>query len=188
MRPVDNGIWNRRSFLKTAIIGTFLFLSEPAFSRELVGEKAPEGRLLLYNTNTGERLDVTYRDSSGEYDPEALSRIDNLLRCHHTQKMTRIDTGLIEFLNAVDKKLGGGNEIHIVSGFRSKEYNDLLRKQGQRAAKQSLHLFGKAIDLRIPGIKLSKIRKTALKMQAGGVGYYPKLGFIHLDTGRFRFW
>ncbi|HZR45724.1 MAG TPA: DUF882 domain-containing protein, partial [Candidatus Manganitrophaceae bacterium] len=79
-------------------------------------------------------------------------------------------------------------EIHVISGYRSPEYNALLIREGRGAAKKSLHLQGKAIDIRIPAVGLDILRKTALSLEYGGVGYYPQSGFVHLDSGAVRFW
>ncbi|MBI5643021.1 MAG: DUF882 domain-containing protein [Deltaproteobacteria bacterium] len=212
---MKNLILGRRSFIKAALVGTLLLLGKPAIATELFEEektsgellhdaasseqliaselreelKYPEGRLLLYRPRTGEKLDVTYRNDKGEYDPGALAEINHLLRCHHNEEETTMDVGVIEFLNSVDKKLGGNNLIHVISGYRSKKYNDMLRRRmRRRVAKNSLHLYGKAIDIRIPGVSLKQIKRTALNMEAGGVGYYPRSGFIHLDSGRVRHW
>lgn len=180
--------WTRRAFLKASLVSALALVGRSAWAEELATPPVLEGRLALYNTHTHERLDVTYRQPSGEYDGDALSAIDQLLRCHYTNKITQMDPGVIEFVNALDKRLGGGNEIHVVSGFRSPEYNQLLRRKSRRVARYSLHQSGKAIDLRIPGVGLKVIRKTALDLRHGGVGYYPRRGFIHVDSGRFRYW
>lgn len=180
--------WTRRSFLKASLASAFLLVGKPVWAQDLMIPSGQEGRLCLLNTHTHERLDVTYRDPSGQYDPDALGALDHLLRCHYTNQATKMDVRMIEFVNAVDKQLGGGNEIHVISGFRSSEYNRLLRQKGRRVARHSLHLSGKAIDLRIPGVSPSVIKKTALDLRYGGVGYYPRRGFIHLDSGTFRHW
>ncbi|PWB80971.1 MAG: hypothetical protein C3F08_03080 [Candidatus Methylomirabilota bacterium] len=180
--------WTRRSFLKASLVSAFALFGGPAWAQELTAASGPEGRVTLYNTHTHERLDVTYRTASGEYDVEALSAIDQLLRCHYTNKATKMDVGVIEFVNALDKRLGGGNEIHVISGFRSPEYNRLLRRTKRRVARNSLHQYGKAIDLRMPGVDIREVRKTALDLRYGGVGYYPRRGFIHVDSGQFRHW
>lgn len=205
---MKNLIWNRRSFLKAAVVSTFLLLGRPAYPMELIedieqenledkskfnvqeelGIKVPEARLLLFNSFTKEKLDVTFRKQDGEYDPQALIAINHLMRCHHTDEEIDIDIRVIEYLNTVDKKLGGDNFIHVVSGYRSPAYNKMLRKRNRRVARHSLHMEGKAIDIRIPEVKLKKIKRTALSMNFGGVGYYPRSGFIHLDSGRFRHW
>ncbi len=180
--------WTRRSFLKASLVSAIALVGRPVWAQELTPAIAPEGRLVLYNTHTAERLDVTYRQPSGEYDTDALRALDQLLRCHYTNKVIQMDIGVIEFVNALDKQLGGDKEIHVISGFRSPEYNRLLRRKSRRVAAHSLHQSGRAIDLRIPGVGLKDIRKTALDLRYGGVGYYPRKGFIHVDSGQFRYW
>src|SRR5574337_1773522 len=178
-------VWSRRSFLKAALVGTMLLLARPSFASEMIEEeKMAEGRLLLYHTRTGEKLDVTYRDSDGKYDEGALSAINHILRCHHNDEEIDMDVRVIEYLNTVDKSLGGDNLIHVISGYRSKEYNEWLRRRSRRGrvARNSFHMTGQAIDLRIPGVSLKKIKKTAMSMRFGGVGYYPRTNFVHLDS------
>ncbi|WP_298267526.1 DUF882 domain-containing protein [Geobacter sp.] len=165
-----------------------LFAGKPAFPKGLANAPLPEGRLSFYNIHNGERLTVTYRPPEGDYDPEAISAINWILRCHYTNESTEMDVRTIEYLNMVDKKLGGGNEIHVISGYRSPQYNRLLRGEGRHVAKHSLHMSGKAIDIAIPGKSLESVRHTALNLQRGGVGYYPGPGFVHLDSGAFRSW
>ena len=181
--------WNRRTFLKATLAGMFaLYGVTPAFSKILESEQLPEGRLNLFNIHTEETLSVTYRSGNGEYDPEALSAIDQILRCHYTDEVANIDISTIEYLNRIDKELGGGNEIHIISGYRSPEYNSRLREGSRKVAKHSLHLQGKALDIAIPNIGTETVRLTALKLQKGGVGYYPRDGFVHIDSGPIRTW
>ncbi len=188
---------DRRSFLKAAVFGSASFFFRPAFaageekaesSGELKQGKLPEGRLFLYNIHTEEKLTVTYRKESGEYDPEALKALNWILRCHYTDLVANIDIAVIEIVNLVDKMIGGGKMIHVISGFRSKAYNELLVREGHNVARHSLHMLGKAIDLRIPSVDLFSIRSTAMDLHLGGVGYYPKSDFVHLDSGKFRFW
>lgn len=179
---------NRRTFLKASLVGAFLLFSGPAFAEIVYSGESTEGNLRLFNIHTNERLEVCYRDDSGNYDHEALSELNNFLRCHHTQEVIQMDMMVIEFINMVDKRLGGGNEIHIISGFRSPEYNNMLIREGRKVVKNSLHLLGKAIDVYFPRIPLNSVRQAALDLRLGGVGYYPKSGFVHLDSGRFRYW
>src|SRR5574337_1810123 len=115
--------WTRRSFLKASLASAFLLVGKPAWAQDLIVPPVSEGRLALYNTHTSERLDITYRDPSGQYDPDALNALNRLLRCHYTNRATEMAVRVIEFVNAVDKQLGGDNEIHVISGFRSPEYN-----------------------------------------------------------------
>lgn len=212
---MEDNFFSRRSFLKGALAGTVLLMSAPSFAAELIqqppreeepsdgargdheqdpaieikGDMTKEGRLRLYRYRTDERLDVVFRNADGEYDPEALSAINHIMRCHYNNEETEIDIRVIEFLNALDNRIhGGGNEIQIISGYRSQEYNDRLRKRSRRVAKYSYHLTGQAIDFHIPSAKLRKVRGAALKLGYGGVGYYPRRHFIHIDSGRFRYW
>ena len=99
-----------------------------------------------------------------------------------------MDLRVIEYLNRLDNGLGGGNEIQIISGYRSPSYNDKLRSKSKGVAKNSLHMKGMAIDLAIPGVGLDRIRQAALALAAGGVGYYPQSGFVHIDAGPYRAW
>jgi uncharacterized protein YcbK (DUF882 family) len=190
-------IRDRRSFLKASLLGSAALLLKPALAGaeekaasppELNPRKLPEGRLSLYNIHTEEKLTVNYRKESGEYDPEALKALNWILRCHYTNLVANIDIAVLEIVNLVDKLIGGSRMIHVISGFRSKAYNELLAREGHHVARHSLHMLGKAIDLRIPDVDLFNIRETALDLQLGGVGYYPKSDFVHLDSGRFRFW
>jgi uncharacterized protein YcbK (DUF882 family) len=184
-----HGQWCRRSFLKASLLAGFaLFGGQAAWARELLDGGLPLGRLSMLNLHSGERLAVTYRDRTGEYDLQALDELNRLLRCHHTDEVHPIDVQTLEYLNLVDYRLGGKNEIHVISAYRSPTYNELLIQKGRKVAKNSLHLQGKAIDIRMPGVKLANLRHVARDLQLGGVGYYPGNDFVHLDSGAFRMW
>jgi uncharacterized protein YcbK (DUF882 family) len=185
-----NKFWSRRTFFKASLAGVMALVAErPVFAKTLANQDMPEGRLSLYNTHNHERLTVAYRNEAGDYDSEALKSINWILRCHYTNQETAMDIRVLEFLNKVDKRLGGNNEIHIISGYRSPLYNRLLRKEGHGGvARHSLHQVGRAIDIQIPGTGLDRIRHVALNMRCGGVGFYPGAGFVHLDSGEFRTW
>jgi uncharacterized protein YcbK (DUF882 family) len=177
---------NRRFFLKASFVAFSSLFASPAFSD--ARRTLPEGKLTLLNIHTNDKLTVKFRNSSGEYDPDALKQLNWILRCHYTGQELNMDTDMIEFVNLVDKRCGSHNEIHIISGFRSPEYNKLLINEGRHVVKNSLHLAGKAIDIRIPGVDLCKLRDEALNLKLGGVGYYKESNFVHLDSGRFRTW
>jgi len=181
-------IWTRRTFLRTSLVGVALLggrliCPSMTFAREL-----PEGRLTLVNVWTDERLDVTYRNEAGQYDLDALDDVNHLLRCHYTGEVGAIDVRALEHVNLVQKKLSGEREIRVISGFRSPEYNAMLVRSGRRAVKNSLHVQGQAVDLQIPGIHPKMVRQAALELGYGGVGYYPRSKFVHLDSGPFRHW
>lgn len=180
--------WTRRAFLRTSLMGAVLLggrwiCPSMTFARDL-----PEGRLTFLNVWTDERLDVTYRDEAGQYDLDALDDVNHVLRCHYTGEVGAIDVRVLEHVNLVQKTLGGDRDIHVISGFRSPEYNALLVRSGRRAARNSLHVQGQAIDIRIPGVHHKMVRNAALKLGYGGVGYYPRSKFVHLDSGPFRHW
>ena len=180
---------DRRSFLKFSLAGALmLFGAKPALAEKMSGTEKPEGRLSLFNIHTQEKLTVTYRNNANEYDPEALKSLNWILRCHYTNKTIDIDTNVLDYLNTVDNQFGGDNEIHVISGFRSPEYNLLLQEKGRHVAHHSLHMHGKAIDFFIPRVSLKNLRMAALSLQCGGVGYYPQTGFVHIDSGNFRTW
>lgn len=179
----------RRALLRASLIGAAVAMAgqliRPSVSS--AGE-LPEGRLTFVNLWTDERLDVTYRDEFGNYDLDALDDVNHILRCHHTGEVGAMDVHVIEHVNLVLKTLGGNREIEVVSGFRSPEYNAILVRSGRRAAKNSLHMQGQAIDVRIAGVHPKTIREVALGLGYGGVGYYPRSKFVHLDSGPFRHW
>ena len=186
----EERLWTRRTLLKTSVAGLMLLggrlLSPPSVRAQ--SSELPDGELSFYNVHTNERLFVRYRDEDGEYDLSALDDVNHILRCHHTGEVAVIDTRVIEHINLVQKKLGGGGEIHVISGYRSPEYNAMLVKRSRRAVRHSLHIEGQAIDFFIPGVHPRVIRRAALDLQYGGVGYYPRAKFIHLDCGPFRSW
>jgi len=144
--------------------------------------------LSLYHLHTEERLRVTYRNASGAYDRQALQDLNRFFRCHETNQTTIMDVRVIEYLSAVDRQLGGDNDIHIISGYRSPEYNERLIQAGHGVAKHSYHLSGQAVDFQIPTIDVRQLREVALSLQLGGVGYYPESGFVHIDSGPVRWW
>ncbi|MFO0707744.1 MAG: DUF882 domain-containing protein [Nitrospira sp.] len=180
--------WTRRTLLRTAAAGMMLGLVQAWLPLRAAANQLPPGELTFLNVWTDERLTVTYRNGEGEYDLDALDDVNHILRCHATGEVSAIDVRVLEHVNLVQKKLGGDREIHIISGYRSPEYNAMLVRSGRRAAKNSLHMQGQAIDLQIPGIHPKVIRQAALELGFGGVGYYPRSKFVHLDSGPFRSW
>lgn len=178
--------FDRRFFLKAALVAASSLFPIPAFS--YARRSLPEGRLSLLNIHTNDKLTVKYRNASGEYDSGALKDLNWILRCHYNGEVCNMDKDVIEFVNLLDNRFGGRNEIQIISGYRSPEYNKMLINGGRGVVKNSLHLAGKAIDLRMSGVDLRKLRDEALNLKLGGVGYYKKSDFVHLDSGRFRSW
>jgi uncharacterized protein YcbK (DUF882 family) len=175
----------RRSFLKSSVVLASA-MGVPALARAAVA--APNERTLrLYNTHTGESLQRVFW-AEGDFIPEALNDINKLLRDHRNNKVAPMDPQLLVLLERVSAKFGNANQVHIISGYRSPESNQLLAERSNGVAKHSMHLEGKAIDVRIPGRDLSSVHRAALSARAGGVGYYPESQFVHMDTGRLRNW
>lgn len=179
---------SRRTFLKTGM----LLAAGAAFPVDALARIADatvsERALSFYNTHTGERLDRVVFWADGCYVPENLKDINHILRDFRTDEIKQIDSNLLDLLYTIQRRLQVKGPLHIVSGYRSKTTNDQLRHRSSGVAKKSFHTKGKAIDLRIPGREVRDIRKVALRMQLGGVGYYPESNFVHLDTGPFRTW
>jgi uncharacterized protein YcbK (DUF882 family) len=137
----------------------------------------------------GEMIDVVYRVGD-TYVPEALEKLSNFLRDSHNQEVTTFDPRTFDVLHTMLAKVGkSASVINILSGYRTQATNDELRASGtSNAAEHSQHIEAKAIDLRLPGVSAATLRDAALSLGAGGVGYYPKGQFIHVDVGPVRQW
>lgn len=147
----------------------------------------PERKLAFLNLHTGERIQSVYW-AENQYIPEALQAISNVLRDHRTGDLHPMDTDLFNLLHLLQSRMNSNQEFHVISAYRSPKTNAMLAGRSDGVAKQSMHTQGKAIDIRLPGHQLSDLQAAALSLKMGGVGYYPKSDFIHLDTGRTRFW
>ena len=145
-------------------------------------------QLHLYNIHTREHLDVVYRHGD-RYDADALVRINEYLRDYRTGSIREYDPQVFDLLHDVVASVGHADgEIQIVCGYRTPHTNEYLRTHGHGVARHSLHMQGKAIDIRIPGVSAAKLRDAALALHRGGVGYYADSNFVHVDTGRVRRW
>jgi uncharacterized protein YcbK (DUF882 family) len=145
--------------------------------------------LKLYNTHTKETAEIIFKQN-GRYDRAGLKKLNTFMRDWRANKETKMDPELFDFVWAVYQKAETDKPIHVVSGYRSSKTNNMLRRRSGGAARTSQHTYGKALDFYIPGVSTKKLRNIALKMQVGGVGYYPTSGtpFVHLDTGGVRYW
>jgi len=173
---------SRRKFLVLA--SSFVAVTAaPPFITSVLSAKRPQfssRKLAFYNTHTGEEFDGVYW-KEGHYKKEALERLAHLLRDRRNQKQHTIDTHLFDMLHRLQSTLGIKDPYHVICGYRSKETNAKLHKTNKGVAKNSLHVQGKAIDLRLESIPLKELSNAARSLKAGGVGYYPKSNFIHLD-------
>lgn len=148
---------------------------------------ADQRQLAFRHTHTDEQLKVVYRDGGGYVQP-ALERMNWLLRDFRTGETARMDPRLYDILHALKLVCGSGT-FEIISAYRSPATNAMLRKTGGGGvAKRSLHMDGKAIDIRLTGFDTARLRDAALALGLGGVGYYPESDFLHIDTGPVRSW
>lgn len=154
-----------------------------------VAQANPSGeRVLAFeNLHTGEKLKTVYW-ANGEYIRDNLTDINHILRDFRTNDVMAIDPKLLDLLHQLKLKVESSKAFAIISGYRSPASNTMLRANSNGVATHSMHLEGKAIDLRIPGQRLAGLHQAALALRGGGVGYYPGSGFIHVDTGRVRSW
>jgi len=178
---------DRRYFLKMGAQAAVSALFPMSAMASIKRSFFPERRLSFYNTHTDEGLDVCYY-SQGRYHPKALKEIDYILRDHYSHKIKPIHKGLLDLLHAISVTIGDGPQFHIISGYRTVETNTMLRRKSKAVAKKSLHIQGKAVDIRIPHCDTKRLNKICKRMHAGGVGYYPESDFVHVDTGDVRFW
>jgi uncharacterized protein YcbK (DUF882 family) len=147
-----------------------------------------EPRALAFrNLHTEETVDVAYW-VDGRHDPDALRQIDWVLRDFRTGEARPIDPRLLDLLWELRGSLDTTEPYEVISGYRSPSTNAMLRRSGRGVARGSLHTRAMAIDVRVPGQPIAKLRAAALALRQGGVGYYPASGFVHVDVGRVRFW
>jgi uncharacterized protein YcbK (DUF882 family) len=147
-----------------------------------------ESRALHFaHLHTGERLAVEYC-TAGDYVPDALAAVNTLLRDFRTGDVRAIDPGLLDLLFDLQGATGATRPYQVISGFRSPVTNAGLRRRSHGVASSSLHMVGQAIDIRVADVPLPSLRRAALALRQGGVGYYPASNFVHVDTGRVRTW
>ena len=146
-----------------------------------------ERRLAFYNTHTDESLSVVYRVGA-DYVAESLAEIDRLLRDHRTDEVHAMDMRLLDLLHALSTLLHARAAFHVISGYRSPTTNTVLASMNGGVAARSLHMAGKAIDIRLPGVDLRQLRTAAVALRGGGVGYYAQSDFVHIDVGHLRYW
>ena len=147
-----------------------------------------ERSLSLLNTHTGERLKEVVYWEKGDYILDALENLNHVLRDHRTNQVHPIDPMTLDLMAAISRKVGAKQPFEIISGYRSPQTNRSLRNNSNGVAKNSYHMQGKAVDLRLQGVPLKTVRKAALDLRMGGVGYYSKSGFVHIDSGKVRSW
>ena len=186
-RELSTPTLSRRTFLgKGLLAGLGLaILSAPDLAEAAL--RTGKRKLSFYHTHTGKELELTYAVGT-KYNPLALNRINCYLGDFRTGEVHPIDPQLLDMLWAIQHRCGKKGIFSVISGYRSPQTNNNLRSNSSGVAKKSLHMQGKAIDVRFSAIPTKRLRDYAAKLEAGGVGYYPTSDFIHLDTGRYRTW
>lgn len=175
---------SRRNFLKLALaVGTGI-TAMPVLAR---AASTPEKSLSFYNIHTGEHLKATYW-ADGGYVASELTALNWFLRDFRRDKETAIDPRLFSQLSRLQTLTDSRGIIEVISGYRTRATNAMLRSETSGVAKNSMHTYGRAIDFRLDGTSLPNLHRAALALRAGGVGYYPASDFVHIDTGRFRTW
>ncbi len=144
-------------------------------------------QLSFYHTHTRRNLSVVYYQN-GEYVESALDEINRFLKDFRTGDIAEINPELLDLLHDVRNELGSDQAFEVISAYRSPKTNEMLRSTTSGVAKKSQHLKGNAIDVRLRGVRTKTLRETALRMERGGVGYYPKSDFVHMDMGPVRQW
>ena len=182
-RALTQDVNRRRFLLGLGGIGAVAMLPMPA----LASRSAPVRKLNLRSINTGEQATVSFWEE-GRYLKEGLSTLNRIMRDYRAGEQSAIDPKLFDQLYLLQHRLGKAGEIQVISGYRSPHTNAMLRNSSRGVAKQSYHMKGQAIDLRIPGVPLAQVRQAALSLKVGGVGYYPSSNFVHVDTGPVRSW
>lgn len=175
---------NRRRFLAGMVGATATLTAGPVAAAVA---RHRERSVAVINTHTGEQLRSVYW-ADGRYQPRALAAFSHLLRDHRTDEVHPVDPEVLDLLVALQGKLRFRGAFQVISGYRSPQSNALLASMSDGVATRSLHMDGKAVDIRIPGVAVRKIGKAAIGLQAGGVGMYPRSNFVHVDVGRVRTW
>ncbi len=177
---------SRRGFL-ASITGVAITLTAPGVIASTTPVGGDDRELSFYNTHTGEKLSATFW-SDGKYLDDGVEEISWLLRDHRAGVASPMDPKLLDLLHQLQTKVEHQGEFHVISGYRSPATNEMLTRSSSGVAKRSYHMLGKAIDVRMPGFDSSQLQKAAISLKGGGVGYYARSNFIHLDVGRVRHW
>ena len=169
------------------LLKTCLLITAMAMVGSISGNTGGERALKLFHTHTGDSLRVIYF-RQGEYDPEALADLRVFLADWRDGRQHDLDPQLMDILWQIQQATGSSDTWEVISAYRSPETNELLRSRSRGVAKNSQHLKGNAIDVRLRGLDLDMLRDTATTLKLGGVGYYAGSNFVHVDTGRVRYW
>ncbi len=186
---------SRRKVLKAGLLGAATaavpigahaaeWVVQPA---NFIVQPATARALSFYNVHTGETLKTVYFER-GEYVPGALAEVNYFFRDFRANQIRPIDPHLLDLLHRINYALGTSQPFNLISGYRSPATNAWLASQSEGVARHSLHMYGMAADINVQGRSLALLQIVALTMRSGGVGYYPRSDFVHVDIGRVRRW
>jgi uncharacterized protein YcbK (DUF882 family) len=143
--------------------------------------------LTLFHTHRNESATITFK-RNGRYEPEGLNQLNWFLRDWRTDESTKMEPRLFDIVWEVQREVGSREPVHILSSYRSPQTNAMLRRRSRGVSEHSLHMSGKAMDFRLPDVDMARVRAIAMRLQHGGVGYYPGSNFVHVDAGSVRAW
>ncbi|MBW3694809.1 DUF882 domain-containing protein [Vibrio sp. T187] len=182
---MSQNVFSRRQFL--ALSGGTLITASLAPSIAFASYPDQPRTIAMNNLHTGESLESCYFDGVN-YVSDEMARINQICRDFRRNEVHPMDRRLFDQISQIQSLLGTQAEVQIISGYRSPATNEALRSKSSGVAKKSYHMLGKALDFRLDGVKLSQVREAAISLKAGGVGYYAKSNFVHIDTGPVRQW
>ena len=180
----ESGLLSRRQVLWAGVSGVLAGMTTPL---RAIAAGPAERALGFASIHTGEVLSVVYRVGDA-YQEDALARVNHQLRDHRTGEVKAIEPALLDLLHDLSLETGTREPYQVISGYRSPATNEMLRTQGSKVGRRSYHMKGMAIDLRLADVGSRRLREAALDLKRGGVGYYAKSDFVHLDVGPVRLW
>lgn len=186
-RELPDESMGRRRFVRMAGLAAATAVLAPGTALAMLSAPHTPRRLKFFNLHTGERLDAVYCEK-GKYVAQALAEINYILRDFRQNAIKPIHPALLDLVVAIRRRLGTDGELDVISGYRTPRTNAMLAARGHGVARHSLHMDGMAIDLRVPGRTLEQLHRAAVSARGGGVGYYPRSNFVHVDVGRVRYW
>ncbi len=185
---LEDKTFDRRTLLKgTLTLSAATLISTVGIKPVFASVEGGRYNLSVFNLHTHESYEGLYRVGN-QYLPESFEHINYTLRDHRTNEVFPMDPRVIDIAAAIHKMSGSRKPFKILSGYRSPKTNKMLSKESGKVAKQSLHMSGQAVDLALDDVPLGRLHQIATKLKAGGVGYYARSGFVHVDSGKFRTW
>ena len=176
---------DRRGFIGR--VGVLCGAAAAVSAKFALADTANVRSISFVHTHTGEKLTAIYW-KDGDYQPEVLQQVNHLLRDFRTNEVHAMDPALLDVLFELRTKVGSDRAFHVISAYRSPQTNEMLRQSSNGVAEHSMHMLGKAIDVRLESFSTEHLAEVARSLRRGGVGYYRASDFVHVDTGRVRYW